>query len=106
LIEETGRAEDMGRFRAPSLRNVALTAPYMHDGSVATLPEVLALYAAGGRSVTTGPLAGDGRRSPLKSPLVDLIRLNTAEQADLLAFLQALTDTAFVSNPALGAPTR
>ena len=46
---------------APSLRNVALTAPYMHDGSIATLPEVIDHYADGGRVITDGPLAGDGR---------------------------------------------
>ena len=43
------RAEDRGLFRPPSLRNVALTAPYMHDGSLATLRDVLEHYAAGGR---------------------------------------------------------
>ena len=46
----TGRAEDQGKFRAPTLRNIAVTAPYMHDGSVATLSLVLDHYAAGGRA--------------------------------------------------------
>ena len=49
-IEETGLAGDMGRFRAPTLRNIALTAPYMHDGSVATLEQVIEHYNAGGRA--------------------------------------------------------
>ena len=48
-FEHTGKPEDIGRFRAPTLRNVALTAPYMHDGSVPTLEAVLEHYAAGGR---------------------------------------------------------
>jgi len=48
LIEHTGRAEDMGKFKAPTLRNSAVTAPYMHDGSIKTLDEVLDHYMAGG----------------------------------------------------------
>src|SRR5690606_39002290 len=48
----TGDAADMGKFRAPTLRNIALTAPYMHDGSVATLEDVIRIYAAGGRNIT------------------------------------------------------
>ncbi len=47
LIEFTGRPDDMGKFKAPTLRNIAVTAPYMHDGSLATLDEVLDHYAAG-----------------------------------------------------------
>ena len=57
----------MGRFKAPGLRNVALTAPYMHDGSIATLEQVLDHYQAGGRFLELGPWAGDGRRNPYKS---------------------------------------
>ena len=48
VFELTAKAADMGAFRAPSLRNVAVTSPYMHDGTIATLPEVLDFYAAGG----------------------------------------------------------
>ena len=60
-------ASDMGRFRAPSLRNVALTtAPYMHDGSKPTLQSVLDHYANGGTVVASGPNAGDGRANPLQ----------------------------------------
>ncbi|MEM6743235.1 MAG: cytochrome c peroxidase, partial [Pseudomonadota bacterium] len=57
LYEFTGTRSDMGRFRTPSLRNVALTAPYMHDGSVATLEEAIRHYAAGGRTLPEGPRA-------------------------------------------------
>jgi cytochrome c peroxidase len=92
----TGRDEDMGKFRAPMLRNVAVTAPYMHDGSVATLDEVIDHYARGGRLVVDGPYAGDGRDNPHKSPLVHGFALTTGERADLLAFLQALTDEGFL----------
>ncbi|MFW6052207.1 MAG: MbnH family di-heme enzyme, partial [Myxococcota bacterium] len=54
LYEVSNEPSDMGHFKAPSLRNVELTAPYMHDGSVATLEEVLEIYAAGGRNITEG----------------------------------------------------
>lgn len=104
LFEITGKPEDRGRFRAPSLRNVEVTAPYMHDGSVATLEDVLDFYAAGGRVITSGPNAGDGRTHPNKSDLVSLINLNTQERADLVAFLKTLTDHEFLSNPALADP--
>ncbi|NWF79348.1 MAG: di-heme enzyme [Chloroflexi bacterium] len=100
----SNRPEDMGRFRAPSLRNVALTAPYMHDGSVATLEDVVRQYEAGGRVITSGPYAGDGRRSPLKSGLVSGFTLTDQERADLLAFLEALTDPTFISDPRFSDP--
>ncbi|MFN7951288.1 MAG: di-heme enzyme [bacterium] len=95
---------DMGRFRPPSLRNVAVTAPYMHDGSIATLAEVVDHYARGGRLITSGPLAGDGARSPLKSPLVSGFSLAPSEKADLIAFLESLTDPELVSDPRFAAP--
>lgn len=102
--EVTGRAEDMGRFRAPSLRNVAVTAPYMHDGSVETLDEVIRIYEAGGRNVETGPFAGDGRANPLKSGFVPGFTLTEDERADLLAFLRSLTDETFLTDPAFSDP--
>ncbi len=70
---------DRGAFRTPTLRNVALTAPYMHDGSLATLAEVVDFYVDGG-----GPNAN-------LSPLVRPLQLDEAERADLVAFLHALT---------------
>ncbi|MBI3782063.1 MAG: di-heme enzyme [Deltaproteobacteria bacterium] len=66
LYKQTGKPDDMGRFKAPSLRNVAVTAPYMHDGSIATLDGVIDHYAAGGRTIESGPNAGAGSDSPLK----------------------------------------
>lgn len=95
LFEHTGRPEDMGRFKAPSLRNIAITAPYMHDGSIETLEEVIDHYAAGGRRIHEGPYAGDGSLNPYKSLFLVGFRLNAQERADLLAFLTALTDEAF-----------
>ncbi len=84
LYEVTGQARDMGRFRVPSLRNVARTAPYYHDGSAATLSDVLDVYAAGGR--------GTGVNSPVKSPALAPITFTPQDRADLLAFFAALSD--------------
>lgn len=97
-------AANMGRFRVPSLRNIAVTAPYMHDGSIATLPAVLDFYADHGRHIRSGPLQGDGRRNPYKDARIDRIRLDARDKADLLAFLQSLTDEAFLSNPRYADP--
>lgn len=92
MKELTGRPEHMGHFKAPTLRNVDRTAPYMHDGSVDTLEEVLDLFIEGGRHVQEGPHAGDGRQNPLKSALVTGVPDATeAEKQDLLAFLRSLT---------------
>ena len=99
VFESTFIATDMGRFRAPSLRNVGVTAPYMHDGTIATLREVLDFYAAGGRQIPSGPLAGDGRANPFKSGLVTLIRLDEQDKDDLVAFLLTLTDDDFLNDP-------
>ena len=94
----------MGRFRAASLRNIELTAPYMHDGSIGTLEAVLDFYAAGGRDVGNGLYAGDGRLNPYKDPLVSQISLGAQDKSDLVAFLKALTDHEALSNPAWGEP--
>ena len=102
--EVTGRPEDMGRFKAPSLRNVAVRPPYMHDGSVPTLSAVVDHYAAGGRTITEGPYAGVGADHPNRSLFVPGFLISGAEREDLLAFLESLTDEAFLSNPAFGRP--
>lgn len=104
LYDVSGRPADMGRFRAPTLRNIAVTAPYMHDGSVPTLDAAIDHYARGGRLVETGPYAGDGRASFLKSAFVSGFRLSPGEREDLKAFLRALTDTRFLENPDFRAP--
>jgi len=104
IHELTGKPEDMGRFRAPTLRNIALTAPYMHDGSMATLEEVIRFYARGGRLIESGENAGDGRLSPLKSGAVAGFTLTDEQIADLVAFLKSLTDEEFIHNPRLSNP--
>lgn len=105
LMDVSGDPDDMGKFRAPSLRNVAVTAPYMHDGSVATLEEVIDIYSQGGRKIDDGPNAGDGRASPLKSGLIVKIDLTPQEKADLVAFLKTLTDKTLLSSPRFSAPS-
>ncbi len=104
LYAITGRKKDMGRFRAPTLRNIELTARYMHDGSIATLAEVIEHYARGGRLVPDGPSAGDGRDSPRKSHLVRGFDLDDRGKADLVEFLKSLTDRSFVTDPRFAAP--
>lgn len=93
LFAHTGNAADMGAFRAPTLRNIAVTAPYMHDGSLATLDEVIDHYAAGGRTPNRH-----------KSPLLVPFTLSAGERTDLVAFLESLTDTAFLTEPRLADP--
>ena len=92
-----GQATDLGRaeagggkayeraFKVPTLRNVALTAPYMHNGKYGTLEEVLAFYAKGGGK-------GEGLELANLDDKIRVFSLSTAEQQDLVAFLNALTD--------------
>lgn len=75
----------LGAFKTPSLRNVALTAPYMHDGRFATLPQVLEFYAR-------GKAASHGRLVGARDVILNLVpHLTAAQSADLVAFLMALT---------------
>jgi cytochrome c peroxidase len=79
----TGLAAEPGRFRVPTLRNIALTAPYMHDGSIASLAAVIEHYDA-------------GAHGPGVDPRIRPLHLSAAEKSDLLAFLDALTDPEFL----------
>jgi cytochrome c peroxidase len=92
IYERTGRTADVGKFKAPTLRNIALTAPYIHDGSIPTLEEVVDYYAAGGRTIRGGPFAGVGRDNPAKDPLIHGFFMTPRNRADLVAFLASLTD--------------
>ena len=80
--EVTQDPADRWKYRTAPLRNVALTAPYMHDGSLATLAAVVAFYDRGG-------IPNEGL-----DPLVRPLGLSAAEQADLVAFLESLTSPA------------
>lgn len=85
----TGKDSDAGKFATPSLRNIALTAPYMHDGRFTTLEEVITHYTSGmKRSATLDP-------NLAKHPDAG-VPLNPGDQAALVAFLKALTDEKYV----------
>ncbi|MCG6980964.1 MAG: di-heme enzyme [Deltaproteobacteria bacterium] len=92
----TGRREDMGKFRAPTLRNIALTAPYMHDGSIPTLDGVIDHYAAGGRARSLNSGARNMEHPSGTDPLITGFKITLEERRQLIAFLQALTDEEFV----------
>ncbi len=93
LYEKTQRADDMGKFRAPTLRNIAITGPYMHDGSLATLDDVIDHYVAGGKFA-----------HPNKSRMIRPLALTDADQRDLIEFLKSLTDEELLHDPRWGNP--
>ena len=88
----TNRKQDNGKFRTPTLRNVALTAPYMHDGRFNTLGEVLDSYAKGGHGVAN------------ENANIQPFSLTEEEKQAMIAFLNMLTDTVFVNDPAFSDP--
>jgi cytochrome c peroxidase len=90
--DRTGNSDDIGKFRTASLRNAALTAPYMHDGSIATLEDVIRRYRSG----------GDGRLN--QDPRIKPLNLSDQDVADLAAFIKTLTDKKFLDNAALQDP--
>ncbi len=98
---DSGRASftknpyDMGFFITPSLRNLAYTAPYMHDGSLKTLKDVIDHYVNGVQNLTD-PITKTDFSKPLP--------LTQSDKDDLLNFLLSLTDSSFIDNPALKAP--
>lgn len=77
---------DLAKFKVPSLRNVGLTAPYMHNGQITSLEEVIEQYNSGGTN------------HPQKSKLIQPLNLTEKEKNELLSFLRALTDYDFISN--------
>lgn len=90
--EITLSAADFGQFKIPTLRNVAVSGPYMHDGSLTTLDDVIASYVAGGRG------------HPKTDPTIEPLDLEADDAADLREFLRALTDDEFLTNPRFAAP--
>ena len=104
IYEHTRKLADVGKFKSPTLRNVALTAPYMHDGSIPTLDEVLDHYAARGRTIVSGPYTGRGHDNPNKSARMTGIRLTAQNREDLLAFLRSLTDAEVIHDARFSNP--
>lgn len=90
--EVTGKLLDNGMFRAPSLRNIELTPPYMHDGRFKTLSEVIDHYNSGGFPADN------------KNPFIRKLGLTPSQKADLLAFLHTLTDSSIISRPDFRSP--
>ena len=93
----TGESVDMGRFKTPTLRNIELTAPYMHDGRYATLEDVIDFYSEGIKfSTTIDPL--------MKNVHQGGIQLTPEEKSALVDFLKTFTDTTFINNPNFSNP--
>lgn len=97
----SGLDTDQGRFKVPTLRNIALTAPYMHDGRFATLEEVVAHYSEHVQQ-SMGLSAFLQNASNEKGAIS--VKLNSQEKKDLIAFLNTLTDSTFVANPQFSNP--
>ncbi len=94
----THNPNDLGKFKTPSLRNVELTAPYMHDGRFATLEDVIEHYNSKVHNTATlDPIF-------FKPSHLYGLQLTAQDKIDLVAFLKTLTDTTFVNNPALSQP--
>ena len=92
----TGNPLDSGLFRTPTLRNVALSAPYMHDGRFSTLEDVVEHYNTGGVASST--------IDPFMKYAAGGLSLAPSQKEDLIAFLHTLTDTVFIANPAFQDP--
>ncbi len=84
---------DIYKFKTPSLRNVALSGPYMHDGRFRSLEDVLAFYKSGGNTNATN-----------KDPRIRPLNLSDQDMADIIEFLKTLTDEKFTTNPAFTSP--
>jgi len=88
LFEQTRRETDIGQFRVPSLRNIAVSTPNLHDGSIATLESVIDHYAIGGQFA-----------HPNQSEIIRPLTLSARDKQDLIAFLISLTDKEALTDP-------
>jgi cytochrome c peroxidase len=104
LFQLTKNKQDIGKYRVPSLRNLAFTAPYFHDGSAENLEGVIDAYTSGGRNILLGDYKGDGRAHPEKSKLINGFIITLQQRMDLINFLFSLSDSAFINNPSIGNP--
>lgn len=99
IANTTQQEKDHGKYKIPSLRNVALTAPYMHDGSLQNLNQVIDLYARGGQLISQGPYTGDAATHPQKSKLIKGFSITATQRYELIHFLESLTDTSYLQDP-------
>ena len=97
----THKTEDIGKFKVPSLRNVALTAPYMHNGNMETLGDVIDLYSRGRRHVSINASTKPGFD---KDDRIKGFSITSNEKKDLIAFLHSLTDSTVLVNPLFSNP--
>ncbi len=97
----TGNEDDEGAFRTPTLRNIAVTAPYMHDGSLATLRDVILHHYAVKGHAALGPNGAN----PLRSEFIEGFKLSDSETRDLIAFLESLTDETFLHSSEFSDPS-
>ncbi|SMD36815.1 cytochrome c peroxidase [Reichenbachiella faecimaris] len=104
LMIVTGKATDKGKFKAPSLRNIALTAPYMHDGRMATLEEVLDHYNENIQTSTTLDVLITNATNNPESVLPVMLGLTEEEKQAIIAFLHTLTDEIFINDEAFSDP--
>lgn len=104
VYQVTKQPSDVGKFKAPTLRNIAVTGPYMHDGSILSLGEVIDHYAAGGRTIPSGPRAGNGSLNPNKDPRIAGFKLTAEDRSNLIAFLESLTDREVLHDPRFSNP--
>jgi cytochrome c peroxidase len=93
LAEFTHQKIDIGKYRIPTLRNLAFTAPYLHDGSAETLEAVIMTYEKGGNSGAIN-----------KHPLIKGFKLNSQQRQDIISFLLSLSDTSVTNNPQYSNP--
>lgn len=93
LFAFTNNKTDEGKYKVPTLRNLAFTAPYLHDGSAETLEQVIQLYEQGGKPSALN-----------KHPFISGIKLNSQQRNDLVAFLLSLSDSTVITNNAFTNP--
>jgi cytochrome c peroxidase len=93
LFAFTNKKADWGKYKVPTLRNLAFTAPYLHDGSAETLEQVIQLYEIGGQPSAIN-----------KHPLITGFKLNSQQRSELIAFLLSLSDSTVITNNAYTNP--
>lgn len=95
LYETTKNKSDIGKFRIPSLRNVSVTAPYFHDGSINSIEEVINIFSNGGQNISENQYAGNGILHPNNQ--IKPFKITEKETKQLVGFLNTLTDTSYLS---------
>ena len=104
IYEYTLRPEDVGKFKAPTLRNIALTAPYMHDGSAKTLDAVLDHYSAGGRTIADSPICRRGLSQSEQGPVDSRLQTVAPGSRRSDCVLDSLTDEGVIHDQKFGNP--